>query len=162
MGRGRRSGGQGNQATSGHELKKKRRSRTGKGINSRSLEPGSTSQGRKLVGGSRRVGTEARRQWAETEARRRRPVAGERGCGVTRRGCGARRGRAGVRGLDGGLGRQGKREKVSLTGLGRIHKADTYQPTYPIFAKIIKIRILRGYVSWAYRTRIHDFLDVSV
>jgi hypothetical protein len=161
MGRGRRSGGQGNQATSGHELKKKRRSRTGKGINSREFAGAWIH----VTGAETRRGQPASRDGGSSPASRdggSSPAAGERGCGVTRRGCGARRGRAGVRGLDGGLGRQGKREKVSLTGLGRIHKADTYQPTYPIFAKIIKIRILRGYVSWAYRTRIHDFLDVSV
>ena len=39
-------------------------------------------------------------------------------------------------------------------GLGRILEADTYQPTYPIFAKIIIIRILGGYVSIAYPVRI--------
>jgi hypothetical protein len=32
-------------------------------------------------------------------------------------------------------------------------KHDTYRPTYPIFTKIIKNRILRGYVSKAYRIR---------
>ena len=49
MGTGRRSGEQRNQATSSHELKNKRRSRRGKGINSRELiasqGPGSASQG---------------------------------------------------------------------------------------------------------------------
>jgi hypothetical protein len=51
--------------------------------------------------------------------------------------------------------RRGQRDKGCLTGLGCIYKADTYQPMYPIFTKIIKIRILGGYVSWAYRTCIH-------
>jgi hypothetical protein len=37
---------------------------------------------------------------------------------------------------------------------GRIQKADTYQPTYPKLAKIIKIQILRGYILTAYRSRI--------
>ena len=40
---------------------------------------------RRLVAGGRRVGTEARRRW---------PATGERGCGFTARGCGARRGRS--------------------------------------------------------------------
>ena len=38
--------------------------------------------------------------------------------------------------------------------LGRIGRPDTYLTAYPTFAKIIKNRILRGYVSGAYRTRI--------
>ncbi|CAD6254712.1 unnamed protein product [Miscanthus lutarioriparius] len=104
MGRGRRSGEQRNQATSSHELKKKRRSRTGKGINLRnssqrprteeegeiengnSLQPGSTWQGRKLVAGGQRVGTEARRQrCAATWGRRRRRREAARGRADRRR-----------------------------------------------------------------------------
>ena len=98
MGTGRRSGEQRNQATSGHELKKKMRSRTGKGINSREFagawicvagvetrrwRPASRDGGSSLASGS--VGSS--------------PVAGERDYGATRRGCGARH--TGVRGCAG-------------------------------------------------------------
>ena len=41
-----------------------------------------------------------------------------------------------------------------FVGLGRIEQADTYRPTYSIFTKLIKNRILFGYVSITYRTRI--------
>jgi hypothetical protein len=60
MGRGRRSGEQRNQATSSHELKKKRRSRTGKRINSRnsSQGPGTRRSGHELKKkGRSRTGT---------------------------------------------------------------------------------------------------------
>jgi hypothetical protein len=71
----------------GYELKKKR-SRMGKGINSRELDP--LAGARKLVTGGRRAGTDARRRRAEAEAeaRRRWPAGGERGM---------RRHRAGMR-----------------------------------------------------------------
>ena len=78
------------------------------------------------------------------------PVAGEQGCAVTAQGCGARRGCAGVRELQ--VGHRDRGMCACVIGLGRIHKADTYQPTYPIFAKIIKIWILLEYVSMAYWT----------
>jgi len=82
-------------------------------------------------------------------------VAGERGCGVTARGCGAMRGRsrAGLRTADNRA--SGQRDKVCLlTGLGCIGRQDTCRMAYAIYPKIIKKRILWGYVSWAYRTRI--------
>ena len=113
--------------------------------------------GQKLVADGRRVGTGARRRRAEAEARRRWPAAGERGCGV--RGDEAQGAGAAVR--DCGhrtLGRRGRGIRVCLpgllTGLGRIGRPDTCRMAYPICTKIIKNRILRGYVSWAYRTRI--------
>jgi len=55
------------------------------------------------------------------------------GCGVTARGCGARRGRAGLRASEARASEIAIRD--CLIGLGRIDKADTYQATYPIFAK---------------------------
>ena len=66
MGTGRRSGEQRNQATSGHELKKKRRSRMGKRISSR-----------EFAGAWIRIaGAEARR-WRPAGEKGRRLVAGE-------------------------------------------------------------------------------------
>src|SRR6185437_10434899 len=59
--------------------------------------------------------------------------------------CGRNERRARPASRDGGSSRIGAR--------GR--RADTYRLAYPIFMKIIKIRILRGYVSKAYPTRIH-------
>ena len=142
MGRGRRSGEQRNQATSGHKLKKKRRSRTGKGINSR-----------EFVGSWIHVAGAQTRRW--------RPASGGGGSSPV---AGGRRPASRVTVSQGGdaawgvgvseCGRRGQRDKGCLTGLGRIHNADTYQPTYPIFVKIIKIRILRRCVSLAYQTRI--------
>jgi len=90
MGRGRRSGEQIIQATSGHYLKKKSRSRTGKGINSREFDPrrrgGNSSlaageRGRRFVAGERRGGGSS-------------PVAGGRRTGMLREACGNREARA--------------------------------------------------------------------
>jgi len=43
---------------------------------------------------------------------------------------------------------------VSTKADTRILRQIRISPAYPIFSKIIKIRILRGYVSAAYRIRI--------
>ena len=88
----------------------------------------------------RRLVAEARRWWPASEQARR-----------SRAGCecdGATRASRGCPGVASGIG------YAPVIGLGRIPKADTYQPTYLIIAKIIKIRILPGYVSMPYRTRI--------
>ena len=137
--------------------------------------PGSTSQGRKLVAGGRRAGTEARRRRAEAEARRRWPALVGSEQGMRRRRMGMRREaqHAGVR--DSASSRLGRRRQAYVPcvfGLGRIHKADTYQPTYPIFVKIIKksdtsrIRIHGVSDTYPYPIRIgyaiRGFLQVSV
>ena len=153
MGRGRRSGEQRNRAATGYELKKKRRSRMGKGINSpEELDP--RRRARKVHW---RAGTLL--------------VAGEQGrvlvAGERRLVAGGRRAASGCRGVPARCGRAGMRGRASIaaraTGMTscwagpyprklirRVHQTDTYQHTYPNFAKIKKI----GYSSDTYPTRI--------
>ena len=150
MGRGRRSGEQRNRAATGYELKKKRRSRMGKGINSpEELDP-------------RRRGAESplasRGGCSSPASGGSSPVAGGRRADVAASPRGMRRG-AGVRECGGEpASRLGRRGYATSCWAGpyprklirRVHQTDTYQHTYPNFAKIKKI----GYSSDTYPTRI--------
>ena len=162
MRRGRRSGEQRNRAATGYELKKKRRSRMGKGINSpEELDPRRRArkvhwragtllvageQGRVLVAGERRLVAGGRRAAS--------------GCrGVPARDA-ARCGRAGMRGRA-SIAARATGICDFLLGWAVSTKADTPCPPNRYvsahvseFRENKKNRILLGYVSDAYRTRI--------
>jgi hypothetical protein len=143
MGRGRRSEEQRNQATSDHQLKKKSRSRMGKGINS--LE---------FAGASIHFAGAKTRRWRPTSRDGGSlPVASERGCGVTAQGCGARRGRVGE--WECGRRGQGYMRLSHWAGPYRQSQIRRYlADDVSNIRKNNKKSDTRGYVSAVYRT--HD------
>ena len=115
--------------------------------------PGSKLQGRDFAGGRAELvaGERGRSSSPASGGGDSLPAAdGQRaGQGITAR---VRWRRHEVRASGPGVGDRGR--ECTRVGLGRIEWADTYRPTYSIFTKLTKNRILFRYVSITYPTRI--------